>query len=99
MKQITCILYESGNGLALLESLHRRGLNRASLHHARGSVIGDDAEFDMELLTVVVDAAEAGEVFEFLYFEAGIDRPRGGFMYVASVRHSSPFVLPQVPEE
>ena len=95
MKNITCILYEPGNGLRLVESLRQRGITRTTLHHARGSVLGENAEFDMELLSVTVDGTETDDVFEYLYLEAGIDRPRGGFIYVCGIARASHFMLPE----
>lgn len=38
LHEITCILYEP-RGLHLLEELRGRGINTASLHHARASVL------------------------------------------------------------
>lgn len=105
MRQITCILYKGG-GLQVLEALHKRGVNAASLHHARGSAIGDPAGrngipeiFEKEILTVVVSAEEADEIFDFVFEAAKIDRPHGGFLYMERLQLSVPFVLPSVPEE
>ena len=104
-KVITCVLYKGG-GFKLIEALRKRGLTRANLHHARGSAIGDPVrknglprQFEKEIVTVVTPAAQADELFEFLYHEADIKSPRGGFLYMRKAVHATPFLLPDLPAE
>lgn len=102
---ITCVLYR-GASKRVLEALHREGINAASVYHARGSAIGDPvgpkglpAEFEKEVLTVVVDAPQADDIFARIFELANIDRPYGGFLYMQRLSRRVPYQLPDVPEE
>ena len=72
-----------------------RGVGRITPLADRG--IGEQSE--KEILTVVVTAAEADQVFEFIYDEARIDRPHGGILFMHELLHASPYQLPELPEE
>ena len=48
----------------------------------------------IDVLSVVVDAKRADEIFEFLYERGGIG-DRGGFMYQAALPKASVFKLPE----
>ena len=102
---ITCILYQGG-AAALVQSLRERGVTSVQMHHARGSAVGASIdrrgrpiEFDQEVVNVVVPAAQADELFEHIFFEAGIDGAQCGFMYMARLRRCSRFTLPDLPAE
>jgi hypothetical protein len=100
--KLLCCIVPRGRGLPLLDALGReRGLHAGFVHVARGlgratplgrRAIGEAAERDV--VTVVVPASQADEVFEFLYFEGGLDRPHGGFLYQRALLHASAYVLP-----
>ena len=47
---------------------------------------------------VIVSAAEADEIFSWLFDIARIDRPHGGLIYMAALGHATPFVLPELPQ-
>lgn len=105
VKLITAILYRGG-GSKVLKALHGRGINTASMNHARGSSIGDPAgkngipvSFEKEIVTVVVPAGEADEVFEMIFHEADLNRPHGGLLYMEDLKRSVPYVLPDLPKE
>jgi hypothetical protein len=103
-KLITCVL---SHGVAL-DVLHRlkdeKGIIEASVNSARGMGkltplahrgVGEQTEKD--ILNVVVSAAEADDMFDYLFDAAGIDRPHGGLIYMTALGHTTPFVLPELP--
>ncbi len=105
MKIITCILYHKG-GTDILRALHKRGINSAVLHQARGSAIGDPVglnglpvSFEKDIITVIVSQDMADEIFEFIFTTAGIDRSYGGFLYMGTLHRASTYTLGSLPEE
>ena len=81
---LTCIM-PAGNGTEVLENLRREtGVISAFAHHARG--IGTHSlrhriySDEKQILTVLVDAERADEVFHFLYYSAGLDTPHAGMI-------------------
>ena len=104
-KFITCIL-PHGIALDVLQRLKdEKRIIEASTNTARGMGkltplahrgLGEQAEKD--ILTVIVSAAEADEIFEYLFDIARIDRPHGGLIYMAALGHATPFVLPELPQ-
>ena len=104
-KLITCIL-PHGIALDVLQRLKdEKGIIEACTNTARGMGkltplahrgLGEQAEKD--ILTVIVSAAEADEIFEYLFDIARIDRPHGGLIYMAALGHATPFVLPELPQ-
>ena len=105
MKQITCVLYKGG-GTDVLQALHRRGINRCAMWHARGSAVGDPVgrnglpvPFEKEIICVIVPAKSADEIFHFIFETAQIDRPYGGFLYMEQLKYASPYFFENVPEE
>lgn len=105
-KIIFCIL-PKGQGMTLVEFLAREhGLTGVDVHYARGvgritpkhmALAGKTTE--KEVVTVVVPADQADKYFEFIYEAAGICEPHGGLMYMHALRLSTPFELPDLPEE
>jgi hypothetical protein len=92
-KLITCIVPEANaiKGAAALREKYdlqtinqhfARGIGKSSPLVKRG--IGEKTE--KVVLKVVVDAAMANEVFEFLFNEADIDRPQGGMIFINAIR-------------
>ncbi len=105
-KLITCIL-PIGVAHSVVQTLkdekqivtanvsNARGLGKqVDLKHRR---LGDQTE--KQILTVVVPDDQAVEIFEFIYHEAHIDRPHGGLVYMSRLDRTTPFVLPDLPEE
>jgi len=81
---LICIM-PAGRGTEVLEALRREtGVISAIAHHARG--IGTHSlrhrvySDEKQILTVLVDAGRADEVFHFLYFSAGLDTPHAGMI-------------------
>jgi hypothetical protein len=103
-KLITVILPQ-GQGRRLLHALYERKQLRASLGTARAPVTtvkrrGGIARtqhhsVEKDIVQVVVGAAEASDIFEFLHDQAGIGERYGGFMFQGSVAKASPFSLPE----
>lgn len=103
-QKLLCCIVPRGRGLLLLDLLARqRGLVAGHVHLARGfgratslsrRAMGEAAERDV--VTVVVPAAEADDVFALLYFEGGIDRPHGGFVYQRALASATEYRLPAV---
>jgi len=100
-KSITLIT-APGKGLPLVEELYKRNLPMVDLHHARGSHIGAPVrrngmpvETEQEIVTCVVDAGQADEVFAQIFELGGVDQPDGGFMYMQSLTRSTQLKLPK----
>ena len=81
---LICIM-PAGHGTEMLESLRREtGVISAFAHHARG--IGTHSlrhrvySDEKQILTVLVDDERADDVFNFLYFSAGLDTPHAGMI-------------------
>lgn len=106
VKLITCIL-PKGLARPVLESVKSRfELTTANINSARGigkitplKYRGLGGQAEKEILTVLVDAARADEVFEFIYFDADINRPHGGLMTMQALLGTSEFALPDLPSE
>ncbi|MDO8891567.1 MAG: hypothetical protein Q8N54_16530 [Sulfurimicrobium sp.] len=85
-KVITCFL-PAGKGKEVLDDLRKqKGVYSGFVHHARGAGVdssrGNNAPFyvEREVITVLAPVAQADEVFEFLYFNAGLDQPHTGMI-------------------
>jgi hypothetical protein len=81
---LTCIM-PAGRGTEVLEALRREtGVISAITHHARG--VGTHSlrqrvySDEKQILTALVDAGHADEVFRFLYYSAGLDAPHAGMI-------------------
>jgi len=103
-KLITCIVREAYAvksaaairekfGLQTLNHHFARGIGKSSPLVQRG--IGEKTE--KVVMTLVVDAKIANKVFEFLYHEAEINRPRGGMIFMNAI-HSLAFETMQPPK-
>lgn len=80
-------------GLQTINHHFARGIGKSSPLVRRG--IGEKTE--KVVMSVVVDSRIANKVFEFLYHEADINRPRGGMIFMNAI-HSLAFE-PMVPPE
>lgn len=72
-----------------------RGMGKLTPGANRG--VGEQTE--KEILDVIVDEIIADEIFEYIYEVAEIDRPHGGIIYMTKVQQTTPYVLPDLPEE
>ena len=103
---ISCVV-PKGRGAPLQKALaDNKAIHNATLHHGRGvgkslhggsRSIGDQEERD--ILEVIVRQDKCDEIFEYIYFEAKINEPHGGIIYVSKVSKNSHFELPDVAWE
>jgi len=103
---ISCIV-PKGRGAPLQKALaDNKALHNATFHHGRGvgkslhnanRSIGDQQERD--ILEVIVGQDKCDEIFEYIFFEANINEPHGGIIYVSKVSKNSHFELPDVSWE
>jgi nitrogen regulatory protein PII len=103
---ISCVV-PKGRGAPLQKALaDNKALHNATLHHGRGvgkslhsanRSIGDQQERD--ILEVIVGQDKCDEIFEYIFFEAKINEPHGGIIYVSKVSKNSHFELPDVAWE
>jgi len=92
-KLITCIVPEA-NAVKGAEALRDSyDLQTISHHFARGvgksnplALRGIGEKTEKVVLSVVVEAGQADEIFEFLFHETEIDRPKGGMIFMKRVQ-------------
>jgi len=82
-------------GLTAVDVHYARGVGRITPLRHRG--IGETSE--KEILSVAAPAADADELFEYIYEVAEINRPHGGLMYMHALKTATAFRLPDLPEE
>jgi hypothetical protein len=103
--QIVCIV-PKGTGRKLVEGItEEHGIFNANFSHARGvgrSVklqnrgVGEQREKDV--FSVTVDRSRSDEIFEYLFFKAGLDQPHAGFIYQQAAPQTTVMELPEVLE-
>ena len=99
-----CLL-PRGSGIPLVSRLAReKGITRAQVHSGRGFMGSDPMSLtnrvEKDLLTVVVEAARADEIFAWIYHEARVSEVEGRFLYMTRLITATPFRLPEgVPVE
>lgn len=100
LKQITCIL-PKGKSRAVLVLLAEKGIFRANATFARGFDIydplgpkGKQVEVEKEMVTVVVEDSKSEEVFDYLYYNAGLDQWGGGMIFLGPLNIGSIYELP-----
>lgn len=82
-------------GIQSVNVNYARGLGRITPLHHRG--VGETTE--KSIVTVLVDAERADDVFEFIFFEADINQPHGGLMFQQPLLATTAFKLPNLEEE
>ncbi len=101
VKRITCFL-PKGAGIRLVEMLHtEKNIDSTNVHTGRGlrtveSVKDYGAWSEQDVLTVVVDARRADEIFDFIFFQGELNKPAGGFIYQTSLIQASNYTLPDI---
>ncbi len=105
-KLITCILPKgiAPGVLKILREKHE--IISANINSARGmgkitplKYRGVGGQSEKEILTVVVGAEQADDIFELIYFEANVNSPHGGLIYVHPLLSATPYTLPDLPPE
>jgi hypothetical protein len=105
-KMICCILPK---GVALGVSVRLKEAHNivsSNISNARGvgkitplayrRIVGQS---EKEILSVVIAAEIADDIFAFIYQEAEIDKPHGGIMYMHSLYRSTEYHLPEIADE
>ncbi len=105
-KLITCIL-PKGIAADVAEALRTdKDIITSNIDNARGAGrltptahrrAGDETE--KEILTVIVGAAQAESLFDWLFAQAKINQPHGGIMYMTRLQDCSPYTLPDMAWE
>ncbi len=94
---ITCVM-PKGKAIDVERRLHEeKGLDSVNISSGRGG--GKRGRLEVDIMTVVVNAHRAEEIFEFIYYAAGVDEYHGGFMYQGRAVMASKYELPKVDEE
>jgi nitrogen regulatory protein PII len=106
-KLITCILPKGISKEVVKQLKTEKGILTANINNARGvgkitplayrGIIGSQSE--KEILSVVVPADQADELFEYIYELANINRPHGGLMYMHALTVTTRFTFPDIPVE
>ena len=103
IKRITCFL-PKGAGIRLVEMLHKeKNIDSTNVHTGRGlrtveSVKDYGAWSEQDVLTVIVDAERADEIFSYIFFQGELNKPAGGFIYQTSLTKASHYSLPKMEE-
>lgn len=99
---LICIMPD-GKGKEVLEALRSEtGVISAFAHHARG--IGTHSlrhrvyAEEKQILTALVDANRADDIFHFLYFSAGLDTPKAGMIMMGHAIRGAGVVSPSEME-
>lgn len=103
-EKLITLVVPQGRGVGLIEALYERKVLRAALGSARAPftyakrtgmiprIVRQWVEKD--ILSVVVPAEQAEELFGFLYDKAGVGEAAGAFMYMGALSSASGFSLP-----
>ena len=104
-KRIICVL-PKGKGIWLEKRLRdEMGLTAVNIHSGRGrsTSVSESISYgqyaEVEILSVVAQGEKADEIFEYIFFEAEINKPHGGFIYLVPLSQATSFSLPDLPEE
>ena len=105
-KLITCIL-PKGIAAEIVKQLKtEKNIVTANINSARGmgkltpdAYRGVGEQTEKDILSVVVEAGEAEDIFSYLFEAADIDHPHGGIIYMTNLYLASRYLLPELPDE
>ena len=94
-KRITCFL-PKGTGVKMVEMLQsEKNIVSTNVHSGRGQRTAETWK-EQEILTVIVDADRAEEIFEYIYFQGKLNEPGGGFILQSDLNRATSFKLPDI---
>ena len=94
-KRITCFL-PKGTGVKMVEMLQsEKNIVSTNVHSGRGQSTAEPWK-EQEILTVIVDADRAEEIFEYIYFQGKLNEPGGGFIFQSDLNRATSFKLPDI---
>jgi len=73
----------------------QKGIITADRSTARGTTILNTNGVEMETLTVLVDMKQADEIFEYIFFEADLNKPHQGIIYQQDISRASEYKIPE----
>lgn len=79
----------------------KKNIDSTNVHSGRGlrtveSVKEYGAWSEQDILTVIVDADRAKEIFEFIFFQGELNKPGGGFLFQADIQRATTYSLPDI---
>jgi hypothetical protein len=105
-KLITCVLPKGIAGHVVKRLKTEMQIITANINSARGmgkltpdAHRGTGEQMEKDILSVVVEADRAEEIFDYLFRAADIDRPHGGIIYMNAMSLASHYSLPALPDE
>ena len=94
-KRITCFL-PKGTGVKMVEMLQsEKNIVSTNVHSGRGQRTAETWK-EQEILTVIVDADRAEEIFDYIYFQGKLNEPGGGFIFQSGLNRATSFELPDI---
>ena len=94
-KRITCFL-PKGTGVKMVEMLQsEKNIVSTNVHSGRGQRTAETWK-EQEILTVIVDADRAEEIFEYIFFQGKINKQGGGFIFQSDLNRATSFKLPEI---
>jgi len=105
-KLITAILPKGQDKELVRRLVKEMGINSVNVNYARGlgritplHHRGVEETTEKAIVTIMVEEARADEVFEFIFYEADINKPHGGLMFQQPLLANTLFTMPDIEEE
>lgn len=105
-KTITCFL-PAGRAQGVLERLRKeKNVPSAFAYHARGAGLATRRDkirpeyVEREMITALVPADQADDIFRFIFFASGINEPHAGMVLMMTAPHAEMLCLSdEIPDE